>query len=85
MVLIKSILTGLASLAVVAAQSSVLDLIPSNFDSLAIGGTPALVEFFAPVCYSACLKVIVAYANSFSGVDIARRKDPSPTAQNIRI
>lgn len=32
------------------ANSAVLDLIPSNFDKVAIGGKPALVEFFAPWC-----------------------------------
>lgn len=49
MVLIKSLL--LATLATLsAAQSSVLDLIPDNFDKIAISGKPALVEFFAPWC-----------------------------------
>jgi protein disulfide-isomerase A6 len=49
MVLIKSLLLAcLASYA--AAQSAVLDLIPDNFDKIAIGGKPALVEFFAPWC-----------------------------------
>lgn len=49
MVLIKSLLLAtLASLS--AAQSSVLDLIPDNFDKIAISGKPALVEFFAPWC-----------------------------------
>lgn len=34
-----------------AASSSVLDLIPSNFDSVVFSsGKPALVEFFAPWC-----------------------------------
>jgi protein disulfide-isomerase A6 len=31
-------------------NSAVIDLIPSNFDKIAIGGKPALVEFFAPWC-----------------------------------
>ncbi|KAF4637980.1 hypothetical protein G7Y89_g114 [Cudoniella acicularis] len=31
-------------------KSAVLDLIPSNFDKIAISGKPALVEFFAPWC-----------------------------------
>lgn len=49
MVLVKSLfLAGLTTL--VSAQSAVLDLIPGNFDSVAIAGKPALVEFFAPWC-----------------------------------
>ncbi|TVY71342.1 Protein disulfide-isomerase erp38 [Lachnellula suecica] len=31
-------------------KSAVLDLIPDNFDKIAISGKPALVEFFAPWC-----------------------------------
>lgn len=49
MVLIKSfLLAGLVAAA--TAKSAVLDLIPSNFDSIALSGKPALVEFFAPWC-----------------------------------
>lgn len=49
MVLLKSfVVAGLA--AAVAAKSAVLDLVPSNFDSVALSGKPALVEFFAPWC-----------------------------------
>jgi len=49
MVLIKSfVFAGLA--AAVAAKSAVLDLIPDNFDKIALSGKPALVEFFAPWC-----------------------------------
>lgn len=48
MVLMKGLLLGF--LTGVFAQSSVLDLIPSNFDEIAIGGKGALVEFFAPWC-----------------------------------
>lgn len=43
----------LSSLVVLGAHatSSVLDLIPSNFDSVVLkSGKPALVEFFAPWC-----------------------------------
>jgi protein disulfide-isomerase A6 len=42
------ILAGLATTAL--AKSAVLDLIPSNFDKIALSGKPALVEFFAPWC-----------------------------------
>lgn len=60
MVLIKSlVLAGLATLSFAKGPSSppptydkseVIDLIPSNFDKFALGGKPALVEFFAPWC-----------------------------------
>ena len=44
--------TLVAALALgVSAKSAVLDLIPSNFDSIVLkSGKPALVEFFAPWC-----------------------------------
>jgi protein disulfide-isomerase A6 len=50
MVLLRSfIFAGLA--AAVAAKSSVIDLIPDNFDKIVLkSGKPALVEFFAPWC-----------------------------------
>ncbi|EFX01396.1 disulfide isomerase [Grosmannia clavigera kw1407] len=50
MVRLGALLIG--GLAVIAsAKSSVLDLLPSNFDSLVIdSGKPTLVEFFAPWC-----------------------------------
>lgn len=61
MVLLKSLVafTGLATLSLAKGPSSppptydssaVLDLIPDNFDKIAISGKPALVEFFAPWC-----------------------------------
>ncbi len=60
MVLIESLLfAGLATLSVAKGpsgppptyeNSAVLDLIPDNFDKIAISGKPALVEFFAPWC-----------------------------------
>ncbi|KAG0648872.1 disulfide-isomerase tigA [Hyphodiscus hymeniophilus] len=60
MVLIKSlVLAGLATLSFAKGpsappqtfdKSEVIDLIPSNFDKFAVGGKPALVEFFAPWC-----------------------------------
>jgi protein disulfide-isomerase A6 len=50
MVLFKSfVLSGLV--AVAAASSAVLDLIPDNFDKVVLkSGKPTLVEFFAPWC-----------------------------------
>jgi len=50
MVLLKSfVLSGLV--AVAAAGSAVLDLIPENFDKVVFeSGKPTLVEFFAPWC-----------------------------------
>lgn len=50
MVLLKSLaLAGFV--AVAAAKSAVIDLIPSNFDQIVLkSGKPALVEFFAPWC-----------------------------------
>ena len=60
MVLIKSLLlVGLATVSFAKGpstppptydNSAVIDLIPSNFDKIAISGKPALVEFFAPWC-----------------------------------
>jgi protein disulfide-isomerase A6 len=61
MVLIKSLLafTGLATLSLAKGpgsppptydNSAIIDLIPDNFDKIAISGKPALVEFFAPWC-----------------------------------
>ncbi|KAI9816849.1 MAG: hypothetical protein M1827_001494 [Pycnora praestabilis] len=45
------VLSSLAILGANAAGSSVLDLIPSNFDKVVLqSGKPALVEFFAPWC-----------------------------------
>ncbi|RDW88520.1 hypothetical protein BP6252_00552 [Coleophoma cylindrospora] len=44
-------LLALASTSVVAStNSAIVDLVPDNFDKIAIGGQPALVEFFAPWC-----------------------------------
>jgi protein disulfide-isomerase A6 len=49
MLRISSILV--AGLSLVSAASSVLDLTPTNFDSVVLkSGKPSLVEFFAPWC-----------------------------------
>lgn len=52
MVRLTTVVSALAVLAPFAsAASSVLDLIPSNFDKVVLdSGKPALVEFFAPWC-----------------------------------
>lgn len=52
MVRLNTFVSALPFLAPVAsAASAVLDLIPSNFDSVVLdSGKPALVEFFAPWC-----------------------------------
>ena len=45
------ILSSLAIIGAAKAVSSVLDLIPTNFDDVVLSsGKPALVEFFAPWC-----------------------------------
>jgi protein disulfide-isomerase A6 len=72
MVLIKSLLlTSLAALS--TAQSSVLDLIPDNFDKIAIGGKPALVEFFAPWC-GHCKSLAPVYEQLASDFSFAKDK-----------
>jgi len=59
MLLTKSLfLAGLATLSCAkgpsvpptSQNSAVIDLIPTNFDTIALAGKPALVEFFAPWC-----------------------------------
>lgn len=46
--LIKFLL--LSALAALTTASNVVDLDPSNFDSVMLSGKPGLVEFFAPWC-----------------------------------
>jgi len=49
--LTKLLISALPVLSVAHAASSVLDLLPNNFDSIVLkSGKPALVEFFAPWC-----------------------------------
>jgi len=50
MVQIKSLLLAGLTATLSLAGSEVIDLIPTNFDKIAIAGKPALVEFFAPWC-----------------------------------
>ena len=47
----KLLFTFFTSLLAASTASSVIDLIPTNFDSIVLkSGKPALVEFFAPWC-----------------------------------
>ncbi|TVY21806.1 Protein disulfide-isomerase erp38 [Lachnellula arida] len=48
--LLKSLVLAALATVSLAGDSAVLDLIPGNFDKIAISGKPALVEFFAPWC-----------------------------------
>lgn len=57
-----------------AAASSVLDLIPSNFDEVVLkSGKPALVEFFAPWC-GHCKKLAPVYEELATSFDSAKDK-----------
>ena len=66
----------LSSLAVLGANaaSSVLDLIPDNFDQVVLqSGKPALVEFFAPWC-GHCKNLAPVYEELASTFDFAKDK-----------
>ncbi|KAH7152369.1 thioredoxin-like protein [Dactylonectria estremocensis] len=73
MVLIKSFL--LAALAASAtAKSSVIELLPNNFDKIVLGsGTPTLVEFFAPWC-GHCKTLAPVYEDLASSLEFAKDK-----------
>lgn len=65
----------LSSLAVLGTHaSSVLDLIPENFDKVVLqSNKPALVEFFAPWC-GHCKKLAPVYEELASNLDFAKDK-----------
>ncbi|KAL8985495.1 MAG: hypothetical protein Q9205_000811 [Flavoplaca limonia] len=66
----------LSSLAVLGANAAslVLDLIPSNFDSVVLeSGKPALVEFFAPWC-GHCKNLAPVYEELAQHFDFAKDK-----------
>ena len=66
-------LSTLAFLGVNAA-SSVLDLIPSNFDDIVLkSGKPALVEFFAPWC-GHCKKLAPVWEELATALDSSKDK-----------
>lgn len=68
------LLTGAVAIIGAAAQSSVIDLIPSNFDDIVLkSGKPALVEFFAPWC-GHCKTLAPVYEELAQNFDFAKNK-----------
>lgn len=60
--------------AIVAAKSAVLDLIPSNFDDVVLkSGKPTLVEFFAPWC-GHCKSLAPIYEELAANFEYAKDK-----------
>ena len=50
----QKLVPALGLFIVSAVASNVIELTPSNFDKEVFGGTPSLVEFFAPWCGHVC-------------------------------
>lgn len=73
MVLIRSFVFS-SLLAIVTANSAVLDLIPKNFDDVVLkSGKPTLVEFFAPWC-GHCKKLAPVYEELAATFEFAKNK-----------
>ncbi|KAK5017977.1 thioredoxin-like protein [Cryomyces antarcticus] len=71
---LASLLTSALAIFGVNAASSVLDLIPSNFDDVVLkSGKPALVEFFAPWC-GHCKTLAPVYEELAAGFEFAKDK-----------
>ena len=68
------LLSAFTILGSAGATSSVLDLIPDNFDDVVLkSGKPALVEFFAPWC-GHCKKLAPIYEELATNFDFAKDK-----------
>ncbi|TKA63388.1 Protein disulfide-isomerase tigA [Cryomyces minteri] len=71
---LTSLLTSALAVFGANAASSVLDLIPSNFDDVVLkSGKPALVEFFAPWC-GHCKTLAPVYEELAAGFEFAKDK-----------
>lgn len=71
---LRVLLLSVLALVSTSAASSVLDLIPDNFDDVVLkSGKPSLVEFFAPWC-GHCKKLAPIYEELASSLDFAKDK-----------